>query len=236
MSSLVNTLRRCHSTVRALMNSCAPISGFDRPSPGEPGNLGFLGCELLARLGAALADLLPGSDQFPAGALGERLHPDRGEQVVGGAQLLARVDASTLAAQPFAVARPSSGRTWVRPTRSIASRYKRSALSPLVRSARERASMPWATSVPDGWVVSSSRSSASRASSVSPTRAAASTSSGSAQTDTPGSSTGATGRPNRDDEQRAETPRLPHRGRRVSMADWERMFRGNVIASVEERE
>ena len=32
MPSLVNTLRRCHSTVRALRNSCAPISGFDRPS------------------------------------------------------------------------------------------------------------------------------------------------------------------------------------------------------------
>jgi hypothetical protein len=28
----VDTLHRCHSTVRALMNSCAPISGFDRPS------------------------------------------------------------------------------------------------------------------------------------------------------------------------------------------------------------
>jgi hypothetical protein len=28
----VNTLRRCHSTVRALMNNCAPISGFEKPS------------------------------------------------------------------------------------------------------------------------------------------------------------------------------------------------------------
>ena len=27
MSSLVNSLRGCHSTVRALMSSCAPISG-----------------------------------------------------------------------------------------------------------------------------------------------------------------------------------------------------------------
>ena len=32
MSSLVNTLRRWYSTVRGLMNSWAPISGFDRPS------------------------------------------------------------------------------------------------------------------------------------------------------------------------------------------------------------
>jgi hypothetical protein len=33
MSSLVNTLRRCHSTVRGLMISWPPISGFVRPSP-----------------------------------------------------------------------------------------------------------------------------------------------------------------------------------------------------------
>jgi hypothetical protein len=32
MPSLLNTLRRCHSTVRALMKSWAPISAFDRPS------------------------------------------------------------------------------------------------------------------------------------------------------------------------------------------------------------
>jgi hypothetical protein len=44
------------------------------------------------------------------------------------------------------------------------------------------------------------------------------------------------GRPSRDDEQRAETPMPTHRGRRVSLADWERNFRGNGIASVEERE
>ena len=33
MPSFVYTLRRCHSTVRGLMNSWAPISGFVRPSP-----------------------------------------------------------------------------------------------------------------------------------------------------------------------------------------------------------
>ena len=33
MSSFANTLRRCHSTVRALRNRRAPISGFVRPSP-----------------------------------------------------------------------------------------------------------------------------------------------------------------------------------------------------------
>ena len=33
MPSLVKTLRRCHSTVRGLMNSWAPISGLVSPSP-----------------------------------------------------------------------------------------------------------------------------------------------------------------------------------------------------------
>ncbi len=31
--SFENTLRKCHSTVRGLMNNSAPISGFVRPSP-----------------------------------------------------------------------------------------------------------------------------------------------------------------------------------------------------------
>src|SRR5918993_3792493 len=30
--SFVYTFRKCHSTVRGLRNSCAPISGFDSPS------------------------------------------------------------------------------------------------------------------------------------------------------------------------------------------------------------
>jgi len=32
ISSLVNTLRRCHSTVRGLRNSWAAISGLERPA------------------------------------------------------------------------------------------------------------------------------------------------------------------------------------------------------------
>jgi hypothetical protein len=30
--SFANILRRCHSPVSPLMKSCAPVSGFDRPS------------------------------------------------------------------------------------------------------------------------------------------------------------------------------------------------------------
>src|SRR5829696_7681671 len=51
----------------------------------EPRDLFLLRSELVARVVAALAH------QLAAAALGERLHPDRGEHVVGGAQLLARV-------------------------------------------------------------------------------------------------------------------------------------------------
>src|SRR6516225_8564408 len=70
---------------------------------GEPGNLLLLRGELLDRAGAALARLLTRRQQLAAGAFGERLHPDRGEQVIGGAQLLARVQAPALAAQPLPV-------------------------------------------------------------------------------------------------------------------------------------
>src|SRR5580693_9715046 len=48
---------------------------------GEPGDLLLLRRELLARIGAAFAYLLTRRDQLAAGALGERLHSDRGEQV-----------------------------------------------------------------------------------------------------------------------------------------------------------
>ena len=80
-------------------------------------------------------------------------------------------------------ARASSGRSRVRLSRSIASRYRPSAAAPSLSSARQRASMPSATSVPQGCVVSASRASASRASPASAMRTAASTSSGSAHMD-----------------------------------------------------
>src|SRR4029077_5473846 len=59
---------------------------------GEPGDLLLLRRQLPARPGAALPRLLARRQQLAAGALGERLHADRVEQVVGGAQLPARVD------------------------------------------------------------------------------------------------------------------------------------------------
>src|SRR5271154_4863248 len=68
------------------------------PITGEPGDLRLLGCELLARLDSAVVDRLPGGQQLTASALRERLDAHRGAHLVGGTQLLARVDATPAAA------------------------------------------------------------------------------------------------------------------------------------------
>jgi hypothetical protein len=117
------------------------------------------------------------------GAFGERLGAHGGQHVVRGSQLLAGVGAafSRRSHSPYSrCARPSSGRSRVRLNRSIASRYKFSAVSPALSSARERASTPRPKSVPPAWVNSASRVRAPVAMPVSPVRAAASISSGSA--------------------------------------------------------
>src|SRR5215472_16082623 len=76
----------------------------------ELGDLPFLRRELVARVWAALTHLLARCHQLPAGALGERLHPDPGEHVVGRTQLIARVDAAALAAQPLPVEQMRAGK------------------------------------------------------------------------------------------------------------------------------
>jgi hypothetical protein len=45
-------------------------------------------------------------------AFGERLHPHRGQHLVGCAQLLARVDPAVLAAQPLAIEKVRAGELW----------------------------------------------------------------------------------------------------------------------------
>ena len=110
MPSLVKTLRRWYSTVRGLMNSRAPISGFVWPVAGEPGDLRLLRREVVARLRrCACATVSPVASELAAGALGERLGADAAEHLVGGAQLLARVHAPVLAAQPLAVEQLGAG-------------------------------------------------------------------------------------------------------------------------------
>jgi hypothetical protein len=103
MPSLVNTLRKCHSTVRALMNSWLPISGIGLAACGEAGDLCFLGGEIEACVNGAFADRLTGCQKFAAGTVGERVGPHAQQQLVGGAQLLAGVDAATSASKPLAV-------------------------------------------------------------------------------------------------------------------------------------
>ena len=92
----------------------------------EPGDLRLLHGEFVRRLDGALADRFAGGRQLTAGPLGEPLHAHRAVQLVGDAQLLAGVDSTVLAAQPFAVEQMGAGERGpgrgVRPSRSIASR------------------------------------------------------------------------------------------------------------------
>jgi hypothetical protein len=60
-------------------------------------------------LDGALARPLARREKLAAGALSKRLHGDRVEHLVGGAQLRARVHAPALAAQPLAVEQMPAG-------------------------------------------------------------------------------------------------------------------------------
>jgi len=75
--------------------------------PGQPRDLGLLGGQLLAGpgvgRGGALAGGFPGGRQLPARPLGEPVHPDLVQHAVRSAELLARLRAAALTAQPLAV-------------------------------------------------------------------------------------------------------------------------------------
>ena len=131
--SFAKTFRRCHSTVRALMNSCAPICRIRQAVPRQPGDVLLLRRELGAGLGAAGAHLLPRRDQFAAGALGKRLHSNSGEHLVGRTKLLARAATARLEPQPPPVEQmpaASSGRSPVGRTARLPRDRGRSAFSP----------------------------------------------------------------------------------------------------------
>ena len=107
--SFPNTLPRCHSTVRGLRNSWAPIFRVRLPAGGQSRDLRFLRGQLVERLDRALAHCLAGGQQLAVGALGERLQAHVREHRVSDSQLLAGVDAAMLAPQPFAVQEMRAG-------------------------------------------------------------------------------------------------------------------------------
>src|SRR3954454_2529957 len=76
---------------------------------GQTRDLPLLGGENVAGLDGPLAHVLAGRKQLTPGPLGECLHPDRRELVVGGTELDTRVAAAILAAQPLPVEQLSPG-------------------------------------------------------------------------------------------------------------------------------
>ena len=66
-------------------------------------DLRLLRRELLGGPGGPLAGAFAGGQQLDPGPFGEGLGAHRGEHLMHGAQLAARIAAASLAAQPFAV-------------------------------------------------------------------------------------------------------------------------------------
>src|SRR5215208_3540989 len=76
---------------------------------GEPSDVCLLGCEHAARVVLALPRRFTRGQELVPGPVGKPFGPDAAEHLVGGSELLARVDAPVLATQPFAVQKPGAG-------------------------------------------------------------------------------------------------------------------------------
>src|SRR4051794_2013375 len=70
---------------------------------GELGDVLLLGSELVAGVVAALSDLLAGGQQLVPRTLGESLRAHREQRLARDPQLLARIDAPSLTAQPLPI-------------------------------------------------------------------------------------------------------------------------------------
>ena len=109
MSSFRKTLRRWYcDRAGADEQLCADL-GVGQTISGQPGDVRLLGCEHAARVVAARARRLTRGHELVTGALGKSLGADAAEHLVGGSELLTRLDPAALATQPFAVQEPRAG-------------------------------------------------------------------------------------------------------------------------------
>ena len=105
MPSLVKTLRKWYWTVRGLMKSRVPISGFESPSRASRA----IWASWAVRSPRVSTVRLRTVSPVAKGAVGERFRPHRGEHLVGRPKLLARVDAASLATEPFTIKQVRAG-------------------------------------------------------------------------------------------------------------------------------
>ena len=117
-----------------------------QPIPGQPGHLRLLNGQRFAGrtgwraggLGGALAGGLAGGQQLAAGPLGERLHPHRVQHLIGGTQLLARLAAAPLAAQPLTIEQMRTGQLRAEPgPAKVADRLPEAALGSLALAEQD---------------------------------------------------------------------------------------------------
>src|SRR4051794_4171919 len=80
-----------------------------QPIGSKQRDLPLLRGQLVAGLDGPPPHLLAGGLKLPPGSLGQRLHADRGQHLVGRAQLVARIDPAVLPAQPLPVEQMSAG-------------------------------------------------------------------------------------------------------------------------------
>jgi hypothetical protein len=183
MASLRKTLCKWYSTVRGLMNSRAAISGLDSPSPASRP---IWISRAVSWTGASVMRLRARSPVASSSRLVRSAKPSTPIVTNISCAIRSCSRASTRrfwrrSHSPYRRwARASSTRRRVRPRRSTASRYRRSAVWPSLSSARAHASTPSAQSVPLARALSDSLSRALAARSGIPLRTAASISSAAA--------------------------------------------------------